>query len=306
MENKFKMLDLVSVIVPMYNHVRYIEQCLNSVYNEDYPNIELIIIDDGSKDESVEVAKKWRESHPGKFHRFYLETQENQGICKTLNRLVSVSEGEYIVFLASDDYLLNRGIEAKITALKKNPQWLAVCGDVILVDPEGNIVSDSAIDYYKVNRNTLNVPHLFSREIIMRWGTPFQTMFFQKKAFDPTYGVGNYDENLPIEDRGMCLRLLSRSSYGFVDFPCYAYRVKQYYPRPQLDGKDWWVMLSEKYSSKFSGINRLYLQLDYQQYIHRKTWLYMYSFRVFMKMLRWYHHVDSFIYQKIWKIRTKN
>ena len=67
-----KMPDLVSVIVPMYNHARYIQQCLDSVYNEDYPNIELIIIDDGSNDESVEVAKKWREYHQGKLHRFHI------------------------------------------------------------------------------------------------------------------------------------------------------------------------------------------------------------------------------------------
>lgn len=284
--------DLATVIVPMYNHARYIEQCLDSVYNEDYPNIELIIIDDGSKDLSFEIAKNWRASHPGKFHRFHIEKQKNQGVCKTLNRLVSISEGEYIVLLASDDYLLKGGIKAKICALKKKPQLLAVCGDAILVDSEGNVICDSAINYYKLKRKALTDSKYFKRLVIMKWVTPFQTMVLKKKAFDPVLGVGKYDEDIAYEDRDMSLRLLSLSqeSYGFVDFPCYAYRTtinQSYSDNIKFQEK----ILSAKYYSHFSGLDRLYMQINYQTYLHRKNLLYNYILKVIVKTIRLYCQV---------------
>ncbi|MTJ29929.1 glycosyltransferase [Aphanizomenon sp. UHCC 0183] len=290
-----EMSELVSVIVPMYNHARYIQQCLDSVYNEDYPNIELIIIDDGSNDESVEVAKKWRESHQGKFHRFHIETQENQGICKTLNRLVSIAEGEYIVLLASDDYLIKGGIEAKVSALKKNPQWLAVFSDAILIDPDSNIVSHSAIEYYNVNRYALQFTNLMAQQIIMFWTPPMQIMVFKKKAFNPIIGVGLYDETMCFEDRDMCLRLLAKQAYGFIDTRAYAYRVRiRQEVTPGVDTnskrKDFHI-ISGKVFSHFSGINNLFLRAQYQSYVDRsKNKIYFYFWRLLMLILRGYYY----------------
>ena len=287
------MSELVSVIVPMYNHAQFIEQCLDSVYNESCPNIELIVIDDGSKDNSLEVAQKWREPHPGKFHRFQLETQANQGICKTLNRLVALSKGAYIVILASDDYLLDGGIKAKIDALAKNPQWLAVCGDAILVDPEGNVFSNSAIDYYKVSRNALKIPRLFVKELVMRWSVPLQIMMFRREAFDPVLGVGNYDEDLLYEDRDMSLRLLSRSAYGFVDFPCYAYRdgFNRDYAHLRMQS----IELCNKHAKSLSGVSQLYLNCLYTAYSSKTNRVYHYIFRIIAKLLKQYHILESSI-----------
>lgn len=80
---------LVSVVIPCYNHENYVQECIKSAIEQDYENIELIIIDDGSKDESV---NKIQELVPGcekRFCRFEFRTRPNKGLCKTLNEALA-------------------------------------------------------------------------------------------------------------------------------------------------------------------------------------------------------------------------
>ena len=81
-------MDLVSVIIPCYNHEKYIERCLQSILDDKYENKEIIIIDDGSKDNSVEVIRNFIKFHDKYKNIIRLYTQENNGVVKTLNRLV--------------------------------------------------------------------------------------------------------------------------------------------------------------------------------------------------------------------------
>ena len=83
---------LVSVIIPTYNTARYVQESINSVLEQDYPSIQLIVIDDGSTDETVDIIRHYGE-------RVVLLTQQNQG--------AAVAQGEYIAFLDSDDVWLS-------------------------------------------------------------------------------------------------------------------------------------------------------------------------------------------------------
>lgn len=82
---------LVGIIVPMYNHAIYIEECLNSLLNLKYDNYEFITCDDGSKDSSYKIAAIWLENNPTVRGKLY--HQEKQGVCRTLNRLVKEASG---------------------------------------------------------------------------------------------------------------------------------------------------------------------------------------------------------------------
>ncbi len=96
---------LVSVIIPVYNHEKYIDQALNSIFNQSYPNLEIIIIDDGSKDrscEKIEEALKRFKPCPGRKVQFI--TQENQGAHVTINRGLALATGDWLTILNSDDY----------------------------------------------------------------------------------------------------------------------------------------------------------------------------------------------------------
>ncbi len=257
--------DLVSVIVPMYNHAHYIEQCLDSVYNENYLNIELIIIDDGSKDESLEVAKKWRESHPDKFHRFHLETQDNQGICKTLNKLISLAKGDYICPLASDDCLLKGGIQLRVDALKQNPEWLLVFGDPMIIDEHSKVVADSGIEFLHGNKAILLNQKFIVREIILFWAIPGPIYLVRKDTYNPEIGVGLYPEDSYGEDADFYYRLLARQAVGFINGKVSAYRIvsssMSHNSKTIPKVLEYWQYAANKNLDGFSGLNKLCLKL---------------------------------------------
>ena len=92
---------LISIIVPIYNVVEYLEECLDSIQCQTYSNIEVILVNDGSTDTSKEICEKYCKQDT----RFYLINQDNKGLSGARNRGMSVSQGEFITFVDSDDVL---------------------------------------------------------------------------------------------------------------------------------------------------------------------------------------------------------
>src|SRR5690554_1049527 len=110
---------LVSVIVPCYNHEKYVKECIESIIDQDYKNLELIIIDDGSQDRSSEVIKAMTTACEARFVRFSFRSRENRGLCATLNEAVEWAEGEFLSPLASDDVLFPEKVSRQILEFKK-------------------------------------------------------------------------------------------------------------------------------------------------------------------------------------------
>lgn len=103
---------LVSVIIPSYNHEKYISDCIDSIVNQTYKNIQLIIIDDGSTDNSPSIINKKVVSIKDCFGDIvFISNESNQGVLKSLNQALLEVRGEYISFCASDDKLLPSNIE---------------------------------------------------------------------------------------------------------------------------------------------------------------------------------------------------
>ena len=121
--NDLKM-PLVSVIIPCYNHQNYIESCLLSIMKQTYFAIELIIIDDCSKDSSVNIMKKNLEQLQQRFERVEIrEHKVNKGLTKTLNEGLNLSRGNYIKVLASDDMLHPKCIELLVATMEQNKAY---------------------------------------------------------------------------------------------------------------------------------------------------------------------------------------
>lgn len=97
----------VSIIVPIYNSEKYLEQCLNSVLRQTYTNYEVILIDDGSTDDSRRIYNRFIEFD----NRFVSYYQKNQGVSAARNHGLDVAEGEIIIFLDSDDVLFPTFLE---------------------------------------------------------------------------------------------------------------------------------------------------------------------------------------------------
>ena len=105
-------MKLVSMILPCYNHEAYLADCLNSLCAQTYPNMELLITDDCSRDGSYDLLQRWQTRLEQRFERVVIrKNPENQGVVKTLNGMLTECRGEYIKVLATDDMLLPEAIE---------------------------------------------------------------------------------------------------------------------------------------------------------------------------------------------------
>lgn len=218
---------LISVLVPIYNHARYIGRCLDSVLEDPHPAKELLVIDDGSSDASYDVAAAWLAKHRTGFVRAELRRQRNAGITRTLNRLVGLARGDHLALLASDDFLLPGGLGSRLAALEAHPDWLGVFGDCIVVnDANAPIMQSGLVDLHGADKRVLSDPRRMPAELILNWSIPGPVLMLRRMAFG-SEGVGWYDEHALIEDRDMYLRLLASGRLGFLDQPVAAYRVHE-------------------------------------------------------------------------------
>ncbi len=172
-------LPLVTIVTSTYNHERYLRRAIDSVLNQDYPNIEYIVINDGSPDGTEEILKSYG-------NRFYWETQKNMGEVPTLNRAIAMAKGELVGKLSSDDYLYPAYVSKVVDFFINNPDNLVVYTDFDLVDENDCIIENiKKPDFNDVMavRDHLCLPGpgtLFRREIFERLGgfyTGFRILF---------------------------------------------------------------------------------------------------------------------------------
>ncbi len=219
-------LPLVSVLIPAFNHAAFLNACLDSVIADGYPNIEIVIIDDGSTDESGRIIARWLQGNAHALRHVVFERQENVGLLKTLNRLIRKSSGEYLVMLASDDMLLEGGIRARLDAFQRNPRWMAVFGDTTIINELGETTHRSGLEFlHRANKRALADPRTITLELILRWSVPGPVLMVRRDIYFNEDGIGLYPEDLLVEDRHFYLAVLARSALGFVDFPVAGYRL---------------------------------------------------------------------------------
>lgn len=159
-------LPLVSVIVPCYNSEQYIAKCIDSVLMQDYPNIEIIVVDDGSSDKSLEILKKI-ELNERKVKVF---AQSNSGACVARNKGLELSSGQYIKFLDSDDNLLPGVIKKQVdfSELKKNQDKI-VYGDFYIVKNGNKTYKNTNLDPVQQTANLFFKDILISPPLHRRW-----------------------------------------------------------------------------------------------------------------------------------------
>ena len=222
-ESKIDHVPLVSVLMPCYNHEKYVLSSLESVAASDYKFIEFILIDDASKDNSFNLAKKWFKKNKDRFARtMCIQHEKNRGICATFNELYTLSHGEYLSYLASDDLLLVSAI-TKQTRFALNNGVDFVFSDCLLIDESGKQISDSALQYFGKNAQMLKSRTCLTADILFFWGRPWNK-FFMKSAL--VKKIGLFDENLCFEDRDFIVRVLINGSFEFIPDVTTAYRIR--------------------------------------------------------------------------------
>ncbi len=169
---------LVSVIVPSFNHARYIGECIDSVLAQDYAPIEIIVVDDGSSDGSVDILKAYGE-------RITLLQQRGGRQARARNLALGVARGELVAFLDSDDRYLPGRIRCAVEAFRDDPAAGLVWADYRLVGADGALTSEA--------RWTPRARD-FRRELIA--GNPIcnATVTVRRTALDE---IGGFDERMP-------------------------------------------------------------------------------------------------------------
>ena len=138
---------LVSIIIPTYNREKIIAKALESALNQTYSEIEVIVVDDGSTDNTKSLIEKYIKVYGDKLKYFY---KENSGVSAARNVGIKVSKGEYISFLDSDDCIFPEKIEFQLNSIISNNADFCYCGH-INVNKNGDLISESRINYIENN-----------------------------------------------------------------------------------------------------------------------------------------------------------
>ena len=134
---------LVSIIISCYNHQDYITACIESIVRQTYKNIELIVIDDGSSDNSAQILEQLSQKYS-----FSFAQQQNMGLTKTLNKALAKAKGKYIAPIGSDDILMLDKTEKQVDFLENNSSIAVVGGSIICIDDQGIIKAKQRINHY--------------------------------------------------------------------------------------------------------------------------------------------------------------
>lgn len=180
------MSKLVSVIMPAYNAEKYIGKAIESILNQTYLRIELLIIDDVSTDSTMEVVARYKDSRIRVFHN-----SQNQGIAYSRNVGLDNAKGEYIAILDDDDLATPQRIEKQVDFLENNPDIDFVGGKYQTIDESGAILSKENLAYY----NPLYIKALFLFQDIYSNGE----MVFRKSTVDK-YGIRYAEKQYGMED----------------------------------------------------------------------------------------------------------
>jgi glycosyltransferase involved in cell wall biosynthesis len=213
---------LVTVIVPSYNHGRFIAQCLESVYRQTWKSIELIVIDDGSTDDSVERIRELLLVCPF-LHQFIV--RENRGAPQTINEAVALANGDYINILNSDDRFHAGRIEKMVAHVSAIDADWGFAG-IEVIDDEGKIAS-SAKDSLPtklrdISSSTPIAPTigfaLLANNVAISTGNFFIRTTFLRK-------MGGFSDLRYVHDLEFALRATLYSEPVYVAEPLYEYRV---------------------------------------------------------------------------------
>lgn len=231
---------LVSVCIPAYNHEKYIAECIESIINQCYKNIELIIINDGSRDNTNKVIMNYIDKLNNRFTRFEYRNRENKGLSATLNEAVEWSDGKYFSPIASDDILLSNKISSLVDCLKNlDDTYAAAFGNAIFIDDKSNEIyleiknkstkcvkkTKYFLEFYTYNRNIkYSDKAVFGSYKTLLEGNYLPAMSAVIKL-DKIKEVGAWTNGITIEDWEMWLKLAKSYKFAYVDKPVAFYRI---------------------------------------------------------------------------------
>lgn len=309
---------LVSVFVGVYNHAPYVRECLDSILNTKYPNLEVFVVNDASPDHSDEIIRGWVAEHP-ELDLTYILHSENQGLTSSLNEAIKLANGEFFCPIASDDVMLPNGINDRVRYLQEHPEKLAVFADCHVIDTAGRTIFESGIERTsdaEFQKSDLTFDALIPYNIVFHWSVPGPVFMCRTETFSV---VGLFNEALKVEDWDMYLRIAATGRLGYYNGYVAKYRIHETNWSRAADGKikaSFNPTLLEDYGKtvssnirRFRGINalRLYAYKFSLDYLNAKAGLKKgvlfilkaltlgFSYRAYLLVARFYRWWEPYV-----------
>lgn len=221
---------LVSVICLCYNHEHFLVEALDSVLHQTYPQVEILVVDDASTDNSRQLLQAYAAAHP-QIRLLLLE--HNLGNCRAFNRGLALARGEFIIDFATDDVMLPGRVAAQVQAFSTlGPDYGVVYTDAELIDEHsrhlGYFYSRNAAGQL---RPQVAVGDVYAR-VLERFFISSPTLMIRRQVFEK---LGGYDETLAYEDFDLMVRAARDFRFFFLDQPLTRRRL-----HPQQLSKKWY------------------------------------------------------------------
>lgn len=203
---------MISIIIPVYNAEKYLKKCLDSILSQTYKDFEVILINDGSIDDSKKICEEYQK----KDKRFKLINKENGGPSSARNLGLKSAKGEYISLVDADDYLRDDFYEKLVASIEKNNSDIAFCKYVFSFNNEIKFIEEIGLNKFVLDKD---LKHFFeSRDHINAY---LVRCLYKSEIFKDI----KYDENIKyLEDLDLFLRIMQKNlTFSLVDEAMYYY-----------------------------------------------------------------------------------
>jgi glycosyltransferase involved in cell wall biosynthesis len=203
---------LVTIILTAYNHEKFISECLHAVFSQDYPNIQLIVIDNASTDQTLNFIEQYREKRP---EFLLIRNVFNKGLCRAFNQGLALAEGKYIIDLSGDDVFLPKRVSQQVAAFEScSEEYAVVFSNASYIDVEGKHLQY----HFKINaigkaRGEVPGGDVY-KSVLEKYFICTPTMMIRT---DVLKKLGGYDETLAFEDFDFWIRSASAYKYFYLD-----------------------------------------------------------------------------------------
>jgi glycosyltransferase involved in cell wall biosynthesis len=218
--NNMPDFPLVSVTTCSYNNSAYIIDTLNSIRDQTYPNIELIIVDDFSTDNSVQLIEDWLKNYNGKYR--FIKNEKNLAGGEPYNIALSHATGKYYSVVDTDDVLMPEKITRQVSILEAADKSIgAVYSDAYLIDTKGEPLDGSFIPKHR-QFSTVPSGDIYN-ELLKGNFIPLMSLLIRR---DILKEIGGYDESLIYGDFDLWLRIAAKYQFLFSDYVSGKYRIR--------------------------------------------------------------------------------
>ena len=213
----------VSILVPVFNHGEFLNSFFNSLLMQSYPDLELILINDGSTDNSLDVIESRRVECEYKFKKFTLVNQVNKGVATSLNLAIKLARNEFLFIIASDDLVKPNSVSKLLSKILLDNEVAAIFSDSDFIDALGKSIpikhEDRVFETYRKYlsfcRPDVNFELNFGEYRTLLNGNYLGIGILARKSC--ITGVGGYDENCMMEDYDLWLKLSKKYKLKFYD-----------------------------------------------------------------------------------------